>query len=276
MKRFHVNEKGLTRQCNAKTVETCTVKSSEGFKEHFSTKEAAENAFEQYMEKRNDSSLSLRKPNKTFTYITQKEAKNFYRKINELRKLYKDYEYDYSSYDADERPGEKEFIKKYDPSKYTNEKISYTADNIILKINETGDLSVLMIQRGGHPFKGFWAHPGGFIDDIKDSEGNVVRKESRYEAAARELEEETGMILQPEQMQAVSTYDHPDRDPRMEVHMNTHVVLLTEDKKFAAADDAVDAKYIPIKDIYNGKNFIAFDHKQSIKDALEFVYKNIQ
>lgn len=274
MKRFHVNEKGLTRQCNAKTIEKCTVRSSEDFQEHFTTKEAAEKAFEQYMDKRKDVALSINKFNKKFTYITQKEAKDFYCKIDELRNLYKDYEHDYDSYDADDRPGEKDFLKNYDPTKYTDEKVSYTADNIILKINETGDLSVLMIQRGGHPFKGFWAHPGGFIDDIRDNEGNIVRKESRYEAAARELQEETGMILQPEQMQAVETYDHPGRDPRMEVHMNTHVVLLTEDKKFSAADDAVDAKYIPIKDIYNGKNFIAFDHKQSIKDALEFVHKN--
>src|SRR5205085_2258008 len=67
---------------------------------------------------------------------------------------------------------------------------------------------VLLIRRGRAPGKGMLAVPGGFIE----------QRETVYQSALRELEEETGMKLFPQDMQAdlraVRVFDHPDRSPR--------------------------------------------------------------
>lgn len=287
---FHISNDGVARACKAQSPASCPVTLESVVPEHFDTLEAAQNAYENVMEQKNRYNLvkSVEKDktnakneqieqdgqNKTqqFTYVSQETLQNFKNHITQVKPLFNDYEHDYSSYNPDDRKGEREFINNYDPTKYTSEKVSSTADNIILRVDPQDDeLKVLMIQRGGHPFKNCWAHPGGFIDFVKDDAGNITGKESPDVAAKRELEEETGMVLPAKQMAFVKKYDHPGRDPRMDVHMNTHVVLLDHDKDFAAADDASDAKYVSVKDIYSGKVDIAFDHKQSIKDALLFV-----
>jgi len=55
-----------------------------------------------------------------------------------------------------------------------------TADIIIF--NENKD-KILLIERGGEPFKGMWALPGGFMD----------MNETIEQTAYRELEEETNL-----------------------------------------------------------------------------------
>ena len=57
-----------------------------------------------------------------------------------------------------------------------------TVDMLIFSMNKEQQLELLLIKRGGHPFKGKWAIPGGFVEI----------NESLEEAAARELKEETG------------------------------------------------------------------------------------
>lgn len=44
-------------------------------------------------------------------------------------------------------------------------------------------LKVLLVERGGEPYKGCWAFPGGFLN----------MDETTDECAVRELEEETGL-----------------------------------------------------------------------------------
>lgn len=77
---------------------------------------------------------------------------------------------------------EKEFLEQYKPGDY--EKPSVTVDMLVLGMSEKLDgLKVLLIQRKDHPFIDCWALPGGFVN----------MDESTYQAACRELEEETGL-----------------------------------------------------------------------------------
>jgi 8-oxo-dGTP diphosphatase len=85
---------------------------------------------------------------------------------------------------------EKEFLERYDPSKF--ERPSVTVDMLIFTVLSKDaednrrlpdkDLYVLMIKRRDHPCIGRWALPGGFVN----------MNENLDEAAQRELKEETG------------------------------------------------------------------------------------
>ena len=68
----------------------------------------------------------------------------------------------------------------YDPSQF--DRPSVTVDVVIFTLRQK-TLHVLLIRRGGWPFQGQWAIPGGF----------VRMDESLEEAARRELKEETGV-----------------------------------------------------------------------------------
>ena len=50
---------------------------------------------------------------------------------------------------------EEEYLKTYNPNKY--EKPSVTTDILIFTVNENHELELLLIKRGGHPYKGKWA-----------------------------------------------------------------------------------------------------------------------
>lgn len=81
---------------------------------------------------------------------------------------------------------EKEFLKKYDASKY--QKPSVAADIVIfstcnMENVDSGELKLLLVKRGKHPYKNAFALPGGFVGIDETIE----------EAARRELLEETGV-----------------------------------------------------------------------------------
>jgi NAD+ diphosphatase len=60
------------------------------------------------------------------------------------------------------------------------------------------DGHVMVSQRGIEPFKGMYDLPGGFVDF----------NESAQHAAIREMAEELGVQLRPEQIELVNTYTH--------------------------------------------------------------------
>ena len=57
---------------------------------------------------------------------------------------------------------EEEFLAQYKPGDY--ERPSVTVDMLIFTINKDQKLELLLIKRGGHPCRGKWAIPGGFVD----------------------------------------------------------------------------------------------------------------
>ena len=76
---------------------------------------------------------------------------------------------------------ERDFLAGYDPRAF--DPIAVTVDVVALTLR-AGRLQVLAVERGGQPFAGRWALPGGFVR---------AGRESLDEAAARELAEETGL-----------------------------------------------------------------------------------
>lgn len=162
---------------------------------------------------------------------------------------------------------EDEFLAQYNPGKY--EKPSVTADILIFSVNEECHLELLLIRRGGHPFKGKWALPGGFVG----------MNESVEDAARRELQEETG--LQDIYLEQLYTFGAVERDPRMRVISVAYVALLPKKKMTPkAGDDASEAKVFRVyMDNWmlkfksdDGTELtcadLAFDHKEIIQMGL--------
>lgn len=128
---------------------------------------------------------------------------------------------------------EKEFLEQYRPGDY--ERPSVTVDMLVLGMSEKLDgLKVLLIQRKDHPFIDCWALPGGFVN----------MDESTYQAACRELEEETG--LKNVYMEQLYTMSNPDRDPRMRVIDVSYMALIPV-VEVEAGDDAKDALWFDVK-----------------------------
>ena len=124
-----------------------------------------------------------------------------------------------------------EFLANYKEKDYP--KPSMTADVVIFTL-ENKKLSVLLIERKGHPCLGKWAFPGGFSN----------KGETIDETAARELEEETCIKGLPlEQLRVFST---PNRDPRTWVMTTAFVTLIKNKVKAKASDDANNVAYFEI------------------------------
>ena len=162
---------------------------------------------------------------------------------------------------------EKEFLENYDSSKY--EKPSVTVDMVIFTLSQANTLSVLLIKRGGFPYRGCWAIPGGFVE----------MWESIDAAAARELKEETGISDLP--MTQIGTFGEVDRDPRTRVISVVYMAFVPQSGlDFLAGDDASDAEIFEIqyakdgemrfvgdRDIFSEKD-LAFDHGLVLRTAI--------
>ena len=71
-------------------------------------------------------------------------------------------------------------------------------------------LQVLLIERGGEPFLGARALPGGFVRPGEDLDRAAARELS-------EVSEETGLREGAWHTEQLAAYGDPDRDPRMRV-----------------------------------------------------------
>ena len=130
-----------------------------------------------------------------------------------------------------------EFLEKYNAKKYDCP--SNTVDMILFGCGEPYRssrqlLKLLMIRRRNHPSIGFWALPGGFVE---------LREDLRT-AAARELQEETGLTDVP--MVQLKTWGDPDRDPRWRVITTTFLAITEGELPAKAGDDAADAAWLDV------------------------------
>lgn len=128
-----------------------------------------------------------------------------------------------------------------------------TVDVVIFTLRNDR-LQVLLIQRAAQPFAGMWALPGGFIEI----------HESLEQAAARELEEETG--LTDVFLEQLYTYGNPDRDPRGRVITVAFYALIPSDAHIRShgGSDAAQANWFVVDNLPK----LAFDHNEIVNYAL--------
>lgn len=151
---------------------------------------------------------------------------------------------------------EAEAIERYRQRNYP--KPALTAD-IAVFARQRGGLKLLLIRRGGHPFLGCWALPGGFAD-----QGETIEQ-----TAARELEEETHIEGLP--LTLVGIYSAPGRDPRGWTVSAAYAAVVDGDLLRATADDdAAEVRWFDmagaVPALPDGER-LAFDHARIIADA---------
>ena len=125
---------------------------------------------------------------------------------------------------------EAEFLAAYDPSKW--ERPSVTVD-MFCYCRE--NRSLLMVKRGGHPFIGKWALPGGFLEPDETAE----------QAVRRELAEETG--VNADAIIQLRAFSDPHRDPRTRIVTVAYIAVLDRLPDARAGDDAADAKWFALE-----------------------------
>ncbi|MGD8191079.1 NrtR DNA-binding winged helix domain-containing protein [Brevibacillus ginsengisoli] len=138
---------------------------------------------------------------------------------------------------------EREFMEQYRVDDY--ERPSVAVDMVIFTVTDVEEdnyrklpekeLRVLVIQRGGHPFLGKWALPGGFVRPNETTEL----------AAARELREETG--VDNVYLEQLYTFSDIGRDPRTWVMSCSYMSLINSGQvQLKAGDDAVSAVWFKV------------------------------
>jgi len=116
------------------------------------------------------------------------------------------------------------------------------------------DLQVLLIRRAKEPYKGCWAIPGGRLEADENLE----------QCALRELQEETGLLV--EKVIQFATYSEPDRDPRVRTVSACYLTWVDGEVELKAATDATDAEWFSFKNLPD----LAFDHDAVLKDCIKF------
>ncbi|NNN21911.1 MAG: NUDIX hydrolase [Acidimicrobiales bacterium] len=114
---------------------------------------------------------------------------------------------------------------------------------------------ILLVERRNNPYQGFYALPGGFVED----------GETLIETAVRELFEETNVSLIPSELVFVAHLDSPERDPRGRIITALYGASVSGDLKARAGDDAKSLAWFDI----NSLPELAFDHNLAVKLVLE-------
>lgn len=146
--------------------------------------------------------------------------------------------------------------ERYDASRFPP--FAVTVDLVVLTVR-ADRLKVLLVRRGGQPYKGRLALPGGFVHIDEDIAA----------AARRELVEETRIDVDAAHLEQLATYGAPGRDPRMRVVSVAHLALVPDLPVPTAGTDAVEARWMEVDEALGASRRLAFDHEQILLDGVE-------
>lgn len=146
-----------------------------------------------------------------------------------------------------------------EPERNSIQHINVMTDVVLFTFDDQ-QLKVLLVRRAKSPFEGFWAFPGGFLEETEELETG----------AARELKEETDISgARLKQYGAVGTVG---RDPRgRSVSIVYFGAISSEIAKPKGADDADEAAFQPVK----RRPRLAFDHEMILKQLLNHLREEI-
>lgn len=101
--------------------------------------------------------------------------------------------------------------------------------------------SVLLIERGQEPLKGFWTLPGGLVE----------AGERLDQALRREVLEETGLVVEPLTVAAIFERIIPDAEGRTEFHyVIIDYLCRPAGGMLAWGSDVADARWVPLEELH--------------------------
>ena len=127
-----------------------------------------------------------------------------------------------------------------------------TADCVVFGERKDGTHSLLLVRRGGDPYKGMWALPGGFME----------MDETLEACARRELQEETGCAITSSLVE-LGSFSRVDRDPRGRT-VTVAFMAEVEECPVKGGDDAREACWFPLDQLPP----LAFDHGEIVAAAV--------
>ncbi|WP_196161711.1 NUDIX hydrolase [Reinekea sp. G2M2-21] len=149
---------------------------------------------------------------------------------------------------------EKQYLNEYQPKDYPV--VLVTVDTVLFSFIKD-ELSVLLVKRNNHPYKGHWALPGGFVDQTQDP--------SLEHAASRNIREKTG--IDASYLEQLATLGSGKRDPRGWSVSTAYTALIPHAKCEHFVDSVDDAAWFSVDEALRMK--LAFDHTAIIRLALE-------
>ena len=189
-----------------------------------------------------------------------------------------DYIDTYGLYGCKKYDTEEEFLKHYDSSIFP--RFAVTCDILVFGVSskdhdnykklDSKKMSILLIKREDHPYKGKWCLPGGFVyidEDLEDSPKRVLKNE-------------TG--LDNIYLEQLYTFGAVNRDPRMRVVTSAYLSLIDKDridkelKNQSSWFDILDVIYDDNKvRVYlsNGEEDISFELDKRLKEETTGKYE---
>ena len=149
---------------------------------------------------------------------------------------------------------ERAWLADYDPNAFPP--FGVTVDMVLLTVTD-GRFSVLLVERDTHPFRGFIALPGGFVQADEDLDA----------AAVRRLEQETGVRRDAAYVEQLGAYGSPDRDPRMRVVSVAYLVFAPDLPAPRPGAGARSVAWVPVEDVDPDR--LAFDHRTVLAAGVE-------
>ena len=149
---------------------------------------------------------------------------------------------------------EREFLASYDPTSFPP--FAVTVDVVLLTVRH-GELSVLLVERDTHPFRGALALPGGFVLPDEDLDA----------AAVRRLDRETGVRREAAHMEQLGAYGHPRRDPRMRVVSVAYLVFAPDLPPPVPGSGTRSVSWVPVREVDPAS--LAFDHDRVLAAGVE-------